>query len=176
MRAEASVSTPGRQFPHPHLHSASILDCSAYLAQVWEATTPSGALTSYTNTYMKLYVSVIRSYNAQLSVCPSDFAFCYVPPFISLPSHSAQKEHGHLGLAVGERGAANPLVPCGWGCGKLLPTGDDKIAHENGCAHREVIGMVLDNMLAGSNLHSAFPASLMQFPAPRCTPFSKPTV
>lgn len=50
-----------------------------------------------------------------------------------------QKEAGVLGVAVGERGAANPLVPCGWGCGKLVALGHWKAEHETECAHREVI-------------------------------------
>ena len=52
--------------------------------------------------------------------------------------HLIQKESGYLGVAVGERGAANPLVPCGWGCGKLVATGHHKAEHEQECAHREV--------------------------------------
>lgn len=59
---------------------------------------------------------------------------------LGLPAclHSIQKESGYLGVAVGERGAANPMVPCGWGCGKLVATGHHKAEHEQECAHREV--------------------------------------
>lgn len=53
-------------------------------------------------------------------------------------SRALQKEAGYFGVAAGERGAANPLVPCGWGCGKLVATGHHKIEHEQECAHREV--------------------------------------
>lgn len=53
-------------------------------------------------------------------------------------SHAPQKDSGYFGVAAGERGAANPRVPCGWGCGKLVATGHHKIEHEQECAHREV--------------------------------------
>lgn len=53
-------------------------------------------------------------------------------------SHALQRDSGYLGVAAGERGAANPRVPCGWGCGKLVATGHHKIEHEQECAHREV--------------------------------------
>lgn len=61
---------------------------------------------------------------------------------------SIQKESGFLGVAVGERGAANPAVPCGWGCGKLVATGHHKAEHEKECAHREV----------GRGLHTPSPS------------------
>ncbi|CAM9703220.1 unnamed protein product [Discosporangium mesarthrocarpum] len=47
-------------------------------------------------------------------------------------------ESGMLGLATAKRGAANPLVPCTWGCGKMVAAGEGKSQHEKGCLHREV--------------------------------------
>ncbi|CAM9523835.1 unnamed protein product, partial [Ectocarpus sp. 4 AP-2014] len=58
--------------------------------------------------------------------------------FVDVQAELARKEAGYFGVAAGQRGAANPLVPCCWGCGKLVETGHRKIEHEQECAHREV--------------------------------------
>ena len=42
---------------------------------------------------------------------------------------------------------ANPAVPCGWGCGKLVATGQPKAEHEEECSHREVrVGLGWDRL------------------------------
>ncbi|CAM9118928.1 unnamed protein product, partial [Hapterophycus canaliculatus] len=58
--------------------------------------------------------------------------------FVDVLGELARREAGNLGVAAGQRGAANPLVPCGWGCGKLVATGHRKTEHEQECAHRQI--------------------------------------
>ncbi|CAN0096254.1 unnamed protein product, partial [Laminaria digitata] len=58
--------------------------------------------------------------------------------FVDVLGELARKKAGFLGVAVEARGMANPPVPCGWGCGKLVATGEAKIKHEEECPHREV--------------------------------------